>query len=132
MDIETQDTLKVCRLCGTEKPIDEFYPRKDYGNHRNECKVCTCELARYRSHGVCNVKYDEMLVRQKGGCAICAATLGNTRYTRLAVDHCHKSGKVRGLLCSNCNTAIGLMKDSPKRMALAVEYLKRHQGEDIV
>lgn len=119
-----------CRLCGIEKPLSEFYIRKDTGKHRHECKTCLIEKHRFKTLGVCNAKYDELLVIQGNKCAICGSTLNSSRYTKLAVDHDHKTGKVRGLLCTNCNTAIGLMKDSPERLQAAIEYLRRH--EDIV
>ncbi len=119
-----------CRLCGIEKPISEFYYRKDIRKYRHECKACLIEKHRFKTLGVCNTKYDEMLVMQGGGCAICGSTLNSSRYTKLAVDHNHKTGVVRGLLCTNCNTAIGLMKDSPERLQAAITYLRKH--EDIV
>lgn len=90
------------------------------------------ELHRYKKLGVCNTRYDEMLTAQKGGCAVCGCHLNSSRYTKLAVDHDHTTGKVRGLLCTNCNTAIGLMKDNPERLIAAADYLKRHGREDIV
>ena len=134
MSSEAQGATKVCRLCRTEKPVEEYYIRKEGGKNRprTECKECIRELARYRVHGVCSTKYDEMMVKQKGCCAVCSSKIGSSRYTRLAVDHCHKTGKVRGLLCSNCNTAIGLMKDSPVRMQKAIQYLERTRSDDIV
>ena len=125
-------TLKMCRCCQVEKPLSDFYFRKENNTPRNECKECVIERQRYKKLGVCNTKYDEMLVKQKGVCAICNSTLNSSRYTKLAVDHDHRTGKVRGLLCTNCNTAIGLMKDSTIRLQNAIEYLKRHKCEDIV
>lgn len=69
-------------------------------------------------------QYDEMLEAQNGVCAICqqSCTTGNN----LAVDHNHETGKVRALLCKNCNTAIGLMKEDVDRMIKAIEYIKHH------
>lgn len=62
-----------------------------------------------------------MLTSQGGTCAIChgTATVG-----RLAVDHCHLTGKVRGLLCTNCNTALGKLKDSKELLLNAINYLE--------
>jgi len=131
MVLETQST-RQCRLCKAEKPLSEFYFRKDSNKHRSECKVCMIESHRYKQTGVCKAKYHEMLVVQKGSCAICGSKFNNSRSSKLSVDHCHKTGKVRGLLCSNCNTAIGLMKDSIIRLEKAIEYLKRQASEDIV
>jgi hypothetical protein len=124
-------TTKVCRICRTEKPLSEYYQR-DSGVHRNECKECTKELHRYRTFGICNAKYDEMLTAQHGKCAICESVLNSSRYTKLAVDHDHKTGKVRGLLCMNCNTGLGLFKDSPIRIQNAIAYLERSGSKDIV
>lgn len=125
-------TLKVCRCCQAEKPLSDFYYRKETDSYRTECKECVIERQRYKKLGVCNTEYDKMLTQQKGVCAICSSTLNSSRYTKLAVDHNHRTGKVRGLLCTSCNTALGLMKDSPIRLEKAAEYLKRHDCEDIV
>jgi hypothetical protein len=89
-------------------------------------------LHQYKKYGVCNTKYDEMLTAQHGKCAICSCTLNSSRYTKLAIDHDHKTNEVRGLLCTNCNTGIGLFKDSPIRLSSAIEYLKRFDSKDIV
>ena len=116
----------VCRICGTEKPLEDFYYRKDSGRHRRECKDCTKELTQYRNTGWTQDDYDRAFIQQKGKCAICGSTLNSSRYTKLAVDHCHKTGKLRGLLCTNCNTAIGLLKESPERLRSAIQYLEFH------
>lgn len=73
--------------------------------------------------GITVEQYEQMLKEQKGVCAICrqACTAGR----RLAIDHCHKTGKTRGLLCSACNTAVGLLKDDENLLRRAVSYLKR-------
>lgn len=62
---------------------------------------------------------------------MCGTKLGSSRWTKMAIDHCHKTGQVRGLLCTNCNTAIGLMKDSPERLEAAASYI-RNSRYDIV
>ena len=64
--------------------------------------------------------YDLMLARQRGVCAVC----GEQPARRLCVDHCHVTGKVRGLLCSPCNLAIGQLKDSPARLRKAAAYVE--------
>lgn len=127
-----KDFMKTCRTCGTEKPEDQYYYRKDSNTFRSECKDCTRQLVLYRKLGVCVTDYAEMLTRQQGKCAVCGCTLNSSRYTKFAVDHCHTTGKVRGLLCTQCNTALGLMKDSPRRLQSAINYLIRHGAEDIV
>lgn len=67
--------------------------------------------------------YNEMLAAQNGTCAICFQPPGNTNFH---VDHNHSSGKIRGLLCSACNTAIGLLNENPEILKSALAYLDRH------
>lgn len=117
---------KVCRLCGVEKPISEFYFRKDSGHYRSECKECLRLLSSFRSTGWTPEKYEEAYIKQYGRCAICGCKLNSSRYTRFAGDHDHKTGKLRGLLCTNCNTALGLFKDSIERLEAAKAYLLKH------
>lgn len=125
---------KKCRLCGIEKPLSEFYKRSESGHHRNECKDCLKALHRFRNTGWTPEAYEKAYVKQNGKCAICGCTLNSSRYTHFAGDHDHKTGKLRGLLCSNCNCALGLMKDSPIRLQRAIAYLNKysHTDKDIV
>lgn len=57
-------------------------------------------------------------------CLICGRHKSNTVHGRLVIDHCHDTGQVRGLLCSRCNTGIGLLMDSPEIMFAAIAYLE--------
>lgn len=82
------------------------------------------EDAMRRAYGIGADEFDALLARQGGVCAICQGA-PNGPGSRFHIDHCHASNVVRGLLCSKCNTAIGLMDDDPKRFAAAVEYLRR-------
>lgn len=119
---------KVCRLCGVEKPISEFYFRKDSGHYRSECKECLSKLSSFRDTGWTPEKYEEAYIKQDGKCAICGCKLNSSRYTRFAGDHDHRTGKLRGLLCTNCNTALGLFKDSIERLEMAKRYLIEHSS----
>ena len=68
-----------------------------------------------------------MLARQNNKCGICAVDYDLYRQAtkkRFAVDHCHLTGKNRGLLCSNCNTALGLIQDSTTSLSNAIGYLQ--------
>jgi hypothetical protein len=71
-----------------------------------------------KSYGICIERYHEMLEAQDGKCAICKAD------ARLAVDHCHVSGTVRGLLCHKCNRALGLFNDNAESLRAAAAYLE--------
>jgi len=127
-------STRVCRICEAEKPLDRkhFYWRSDTESFRTECKLCTQEARLVARLDVDFKAYHDLLRSQKHRCAICSSTLESSRYTKFAVDHCHKTGKVRGLLCTHCNTALGLMKDSVHRFRSALRYLQHNSREDIV
>lgn len=77
-----------------------------------------------RTYGITLEEYNKMFEDQNGCCAICnehQLTLNQILY----VDHCHESGRVRGLLCLNCNILLGKAKDSEKILFKAIEYLKK-------
>jgi hypothetical protein len=75
------------------------------------------------SYGFSIDEYNNMFKMQNGCCAICKTHQSELKKS-LSVDHCHKTGKVRGLLCDSCNRGIGLLKDDPKILQIALEYLK--------
>jgi hypothetical protein len=82
------------------------------------------EYARQKRHfprlyGITPADYRVMLEKQGCQCAICGAIGDN-----LHVDHCHKTKKVRGLLCKNCNTALGLFRDNKESIMSAITYLQ--------
>lgn len=133
---------RPCTKCGEVKPVTEFYPRgrgqvqKD-GTPRvmSQCKACRCEgrkkgLGREwflkEKYGLSLEEYDAMEAAQGGVCAVCgnACTSGK----QLAVDHCHATGKVRALLCSGCNLALGRFQDDPEVLRKAADYLEQHRA----
>lgn len=76
-----------------------------------------------KQFGLTQEDYDKILQSQNGHCAICGnGTNGNKK--NFCVDHDHETGKVRGLLCHNCNVSVGLMKESPLLLRKAAEYLE--------
>lgn len=77
-----------------------------------------------RRYGITEGEFDALLVAQAEGCAVCGSpTSGNGKPT-LSVDHCHATGRVRGLLCSWCNRGIGYFGDDPERLRTAAAYLE--------
>lgn len=78
------------------------------------------EHRRY-TYGVKAEDYEKMLSRQNGCCAVC----GDKSNKPLVIDHCHTSGAVRGLLCGNCNTGIGMFRDDAALLQKAISYLDR-------
>jgi hypothetical protein len=78
-------------------------------------------------YGIGVEEYDDRLAAQKGVCAICGQPevltyLGKQK--KLAVDHDHSTGKIRGLLCSRCNSGLGCFNDDVEMLTKAIEYLK--------
>jgi Recombination endonuclease VII len=76
-----------------------------------------------RKYGLTADQFDAMLARQGGGCAICGRTKDRGR--SLAVDHDAVTGALRGILCQNCNRAIGQLGHDPDRLRKATRYLER-------
>ena len=74
-----------------------------------------------KKYGITPEEWTAMVARQRGACPICWCALADAR---ASVDHDHGTGKVRGILCSNCNVGIGYFKDDPALLASAIEYLK--------
>lgn len=118
----------MCARCGIVPPRPE----------RNTCQPCADKEARQkrptrpqnedryrdwryrRAYGISLEQYNEMLEAQDGRCAVCAEP---PSIQRLHVDHDHRTGRVRGLLCMPCNRAIGNLKDDPERVKRLLEYL---------
>lgn len=132
---------KTCVACGQTKPLSMFHKnRTGRDGHRVLCARCAIDLsfdARRRKkwkklYGITPERYYEMLQRQSGVCAICGepetgkARNGGIRL--LAVDHSHKTGQVRGLLCGRCNIYVGYLENTDKVRAV-IEYLKIHDKE---
>jgi hypothetical protein len=76
-------------------------------------------------YGINADEYDVMFAEQDGKCAICGTEQAAGRYGVFHVDHCHKTGRLRGLLCSSCNHGLGQFRDDPAVMRLAAEYVER-------
>jgi hypothetical protein len=137
---------KRCCKCGIEKSINEFYLRSDNNKYRSDCKTChglkaktrwskdpsfrSKGLKRSRAHtlktkyGIDEQTYQKMFANQEGKCAICKTTDPGTARDNFAVDHCHTTGEVRGLLCTDCNTTLGKFNDEIERFKAAIAYLE--------
>lgn len=148
--MDVNDDTKLCRKCLTVKGADQFYVNKN-GVPRSPCKDCwrTAKRQAYReNHTRENAKmhaanlarydltpeqYEAMLVAQGGKCAACGqvpiqrkATKAGGERRRFHVDHCHITGKVRGLICPDCNLALGYAHDTPWVLRSLAAYLERH------
>ena len=103
---------------------EELLEKHRIYNANNQDKI----LAKHLKHKykMSLKEYKDLLELQSGVCAICG---GTNEDKRLFVDHNHTSGKVRGLLCKKCNSAIGLFRDDIGILNEAISYLKEHGGE---
>lgn len=117
---------RLVRTCaGCTKEFVKNAPTQAYCSEK--CRVENSYLT--RMYGITKADYDTMEAEQEGKCAICREfnfAMGTYHTGKLMVDHDHDSGKVRGLLCHNCNRGIGLFKDSPEVASAAAQYLQLH------
>jgi len=141
---------KVCNVCKQELPLESFHRlktskdgygyrcskcdyalQKDYKKRRYEqFREDRRKVQRKHKYGLSDEDFQKMLSDQKGLCACCGKTLEegwtqNHKNNKLVVDHDHKSGKVRGLLCTMCNKGLGLLGDDLEGLQKAVDYLKK-------
>ena len=114
---------KPCRECGAK-----FAPRAP--SHLTCSQECADRMvvSAYlrRNYQIVLSDYEAMLMKQQHTCAICGGegfVMAAHHKLKLVVDHCHASGKVRGLLCHNCNRALGLLKDSKDNIMRALAYV---------
>ena len=120
-----------CYVCETEKDVTLFALDKGRLNgRRNECKNCMKQLNReqYFKHnwGITLSEFDAMKQKQDGCCGCCGK-----KSEKLVLDHDHKSGLLRQLICSACNSGIGYFSDDPEKLKLTIAYLERHQREHL-
>jgi len=115
---------KKCKSCSTI-----FTPTNPCNTY---CSVkCRGKNAYYkRNYGIDDAELTKMKEDQENKCYLCGSEgflIGNNNHNeKLAVDHDHKTGKVRKLLCHNCNRALGLFKDNPALMRKAASYVEDH------
>ena len=79
------------------------------------------------SYGITIEEYDVMLAQQDYKCAICNTDKPTGKWKVFAVDHCHVTGEVRGLLCNECNRGMGLLRDNADLLRKAADYLDSHK-----
>jgi hypothetical protein len=113
---------RTCSACGST-----FYGwHKRHAFCSSECKNRQKLCAQY---GITCADYERMLQAQFGGCAICGRGQSRSSDDNLYIDHCHKTGRVRGLLCTACNAGLGQFQDDPKLLRRAARYLKLSEME---
>ena len=138
--------LIECTGCGKSLPSEDFHDALKW----RRCKVCVRVHMRDKYHACADTKrgikvrnrtkllerygltwesFRALLESQDYRCAICGNPLKDEvsapREQQACVDHCHTSGNVRGILCTNCNLALGYLKDNPALARAAATYLER-------
>jgi hypothetical protein len=99
--------------------------RKDYNaTHHVENAEYKKHWHRERKYGLTEAEFDVLLSAQGGKCSVCGVLFGDAKADRPHVDHCHTTGRVRGLLCHHCNTGLGHFRDSPETLQAAIQYLR--------
>ena len=147
---------KRCPRCGETKPLSEFYPHRTCA-YCKACSVARAnewkennferrgEIAREwtknnpdkrreavrrnalkKKYGMTTETFDKLIDEQGGKCAICQSP--DPRAKNWHIDHCHKQGHVRGLLCRPCNVGLGFAYDDPAILGSMIDYLERNNS----
>lgn len=112
-----------CFRCRSWKAFDLFTIDKSRrGGKSSSCKECMSDASTASRYGMSLSELHDFRNAHRHECSICAAT------EIVYIDHDHQTGKPRGLLCPSCNSAIGLLGESPERFAAALAYLEKHRG----
>ncbi len=117
--------IKICSACNKNK----HKSIKNFGKRKNRkdglgvyCKECRMDIWRFRTYNITKKEYHDLLEKSNFSCNICGINRKNLK-NDLHIDHDHKTGKIRGLLCYNCNRALGLFKDSRWVLNKGIQYL---------
>jgi len=127
---------KLCGRCGVVKALDNFYDNRRYKTGKaSYCKEChsgyyrsrcpekrRLEAVKYK-YGLSEEAYYQLKLSAKNKCQTCGTPEGDTKPTKLVVDHCHETGKVRGMICDKCNRALGLVGDNIQTLQNLITYL---------
>jgi hypothetical protein len=134
---------KTCSKCNITKDISRFskHPTASDG-YRTQCK--NCQFSRQSEHRrrtgywrgdngrkeqlkkkykISIQQYEEMLASQRGVCALCGSADRKSKYGHFSIDHCHKTGRIRGLLCYRCNTILGVLGDDEESIWRVLLYV---------
>ena len=127
--------MNRCIKCNKEKADLEF-PKRNNGTLRNECRTCTAQIARnYRKKNKNKLRIQSAIrnysiskekvidLYNTNNCHICENEFKNNKDKH--IDHCHETNKVRGVLCANCNHALGKFQDNISILEQAIKYLKQ-------
>jgi hypothetical protein len=124
-----EQTKKTCKKCNIEKIKELDFTRSitkgkyQYGN----CKLCHQEYTRAWRYGI-TVEAMNTLLDSNSSCEICNEVFDTKRKV---IDHCHKDGHIRGILCDSCNTTLGQLERTPSMLEDMINYLKTRNKNEI-
>jgi len=132
----TNGVKAVCKICSA-KWQKQHYNKPEFKQKRLD-RQAKPEYQQYirkfrlkTKYNISIEEYEEMLVNQNNSCAICKTTKPKGRSsTYFAVDHCHKTGKVRSLLCYNCNSSLGLLSENIETLKEMIKYIEFYKEKD--
>lgn len=136
---------RVCKTCNESFPLEKFWLQPNKKNRYTSCPQCInkqrqekykLNIEEHRKqHKEYVLKYrykltsediNNLLLQQDNKCVICKQIL-----IKKHIDHCHKTGKIRGILCPNCNKALGLFKENTTALQNAIKYLEVSIGKNM-
>ena len=138
------DRMKLrCSLCEEYKDSSHFYTNKTKRGFDYRCKPCARKgrnknynpqtsrkkniKDRYSEYGITEEDYQIMRVNQEFCCYICGRHESEIAKKTLMIDHNHSSGRIRGLLCSNCNVTLGLVGENKNTLLSMIQYLEEDE-----
>ena len=113
---------RKCGVAGRCKQCQSIYHKQWYTKNKERMKERFRKNNYSLRYNITIEDYEKLLAKQNNSCAICYSTKGSAN-KRLAVDHNHQTGVVRGLLCDECNTGLGKFKDNTSLLTNAIAYL---------
>lgn len=118
--------MKICTKCKTEKQLDKFHRQEGKRDGKRAwCIQCFSDYHVLKKYGISKEDYEILAKSQENKCFICfKLPIGKFR---LSVDHCHLTGRIRKLLCINCNTILGLAGDDENILYKCINYLKDYK-----
>ena len=134
--------MRTCCICGKDCSEYPTRYRATYPPIRSDapvefCRECYRFWNLWRHYGVSHLDVQALYERQGGRCAICGCGEEDSIYggkqggtQRFGVDHCHRTGRVRALLCNRCNTAVARVKEDPDLCRRLIDYLEGYCGAE--
>lgn len=131
--LENKEELKIKNKTYYEENKETINQQKVVYNEKNKRKFSILKNNAYikRKYNITREEYDKLLVNQNNRCKCCGKEGGIENKQMLHLDHCHKTGKIRGFLCDNCNRALGMVKDNINTLQEMINYLNSHNNDKI-